>query len=274
LATFVWAGEQVPRQQIIINADDFGMSSAINGAIVEAFQKGLVSSATIMANMPGFDEAVDLARRFGLLGCIGLHLNITEGTAMTSAIRCCGRFCDEVGGFRPRGAMFRLSRHESAAVEIEIEAQLRACLARGLHLLHLDSHHHVHTEWAIGSAVIRVARRFGIIAIRLSRNCGPGINCGHRIYKSIYNRRLRLYGLASTDFFGSASDVQTILGATSARIEMMVHPRRDANGSLVDLDGMDLQKKIRSLGIQDRMGNYEYKLREGERISRSLPTQH
>lgn len=250
------------------------MSSAINGAIVEAFQKRLVSSATIMANMPGFDEAVDLARRFGLLRCVGLHLNITEGLAMTTAIRCCRRFCDELGGFRPRGTMLHLSRNESAAVEMEIETQVRACLARGLKLLHLDSHHHVHTEWAIGSAAIRVARRYGILAIRLSRNCGPDISVSHRIYKSIYNGRLRLCGLASTEFFGSASDVQTILGKTSASIEVMVHPRCDANGVLVDLDGMDLQRRIRSLDIQDRMGSYEHKLREGERMSHSLPTQH
>jgi len=250
------------------------MSSAVNGAIVEAFQKRLVSSATIMANMPAFDEAIDLSRRFGLLGRIGLHLNITEGPAMASAIRCCRRFCDEMGGFRPRRTMLRLSRNESSAVEIEIEAQVRACLARGLNLTHLDSHHHVHTEWAIGSAAIRVARRYGIVAIRLSRNCGPAINLSQRIYKSIFNDRLRLYGLAKTRFFGSGNDVQAILGKTSADIEVMVHPRRDANGVLVDLDGMDLQKKIRSLDIQDRMGNYEYKLRKGERMSHSLPTQH
>src|SRR5262249_616005 len=153
--------------------------------------------------------------------------------AMTSAIRCCRRFCDEIGSFRRRGTMFRLSRNENAAVEIEIEAQVRACLARGLNLQHLDSHHHVHTEWAIGSGVIRVGQRYGIAAIRLSRNCGPGITLSHRIYKAIYNGRLRLYGLAYTEFFGSASDVRTILGTTWADIEVMVHPRRDANGVLV-----------------------------------------
>lgn len=43
--------------RIIVNADDFGMSSQINHAIVEAFQKNLISSTTMMANMPAFDEA-------------------------------------------------------------------------------------------------------------------------------------------------------------------------------------------------------------------------
>jgi len=150
---------------------------------------------------------------------------------------------------------------------------VRACLARGLKLPHLDSHHHVHTEWAIGSAAIRVARRYSILAIRLSRNCGPKISVSHRIYKSIYNGRLRLCGLAYTEVFGSANDVRTILGKTDANIEVMVHPRRDANGALVDLDGMDLEKKIRSLDIQDRIGNYESKLREGEGVPRSLRAQ-
>jgi chitin disaccharide deacetylase len=269
----VQAGRQVSKQTIIVNADDFGMSSATNSAIVEAFQKRLVSTTTIMANMPAFDEAVDLARRFGLLRCVGVHLNITQGLAMTSAIRCCRRFCDETGGFRPRTTTLRLSRNESAAIEMEIEAQVRACLARGLKLPHLDSHHHVHTEWAIGSAVIRVARRYGILAIRLSRNCGPKISVSHRIYKLIYNGRLRLNGLACTEYFGSVTDVQTILGNTHANIEVMVHPRRDANGALVDLDGMDLEKKIRSLDIQDRIGNYESKLREVEGVPRSLRAQ-
>jgi predicted glycoside hydrolase/deacetylase ChbG (UPF0249 family) len=262
----------VSKQKIIVNADDFGMSSAINGAIVEAFQKGLISTTTIMANMPAFDEAVDLARKFGLLQCVGLHLNITEGLGITNAIRRCRRFCDETGRFRPRRTTLRLSGIERAAVEMEIEAQVGACLAGGLNLLHLDSHHHVHTEWAIGSAVIRVARRYGISAIRLSRNCGPDIGVTHRIYKSIYNNRLRSYGLAYTECFGSASDVQTILSKAQGNIEVMVHPRRGADGALVDLDGMDLQKKIRSLDIQDRIGNYESKL--GERVPRSLPIQH
>lgn len=220
-----------------------------------------------MANMPAFDEAIDLAKRFGLLWCIGLHLNITEGTPMTRPIRLSRRFCDEMGDFRPRRTTLRLAPHEITSLEMEIEAQIRACVTNGLHLQHLDSHHHVHTEWAIGSAVIRVARRNGISAIRLSRNCGPGIKLRHRVYKSIYNGRLRVYGLAASDFFGSASDVETILGKRSANIEMMVHPRRAPNGALVDLDGMNLEKKIRSLKIQDQIVNYEQRLKEGERRS-------
>jgi predicted glycoside hydrolase/deacetylase ChbG (UPF0249 family) len=64
-------------RKIIANADDFGLNDEVNQAIVEAFEKHMISSATLMANMPGFEEACELAHRHGLLGRIGVHLNLT-----------------------------------------------------------------------------------------------------------------------------------------------------------------------------------------------------
>lgn len=210
-------------RNLIVNADDFGMSAETNRAIVEAFENNVISSATLMTNMPGFDEACELAHRHRLLGKIGLHLNLTSGYLLSSPIRQCPRFCDNVGMFRARQTRFRLSKEERLAVETEIATQIKACLDHGLYPTHLDSHHHVHTEWAIGASVIAVARRYGIKAIRLSRNCGPGIDLVHKFYKWAYNTRLRRYGLAKTRFFGSAADVQEILAAASGDVEVMVH---------------------------------------------------
>ncbi|AEB07287.1 YdjC family protein [Coriobacterium glomerans PW2] len=47
---------------LIINADDFGYSAGINHGILDAFTEGILTSATLMANMPGFDMAADMAR--------------------------------------------------------------------------------------------------------------------------------------------------------------------------------------------------------------------
>jgi predicted glycoside hydrolase/deacetylase ChbG (UPF0249 family) len=210
-------------QKIIVNADDFGMSAEINRAIVEAFDRGVISSATLMTNMPGFDEACELAHRHRLLGKIGVHLNLSSGYPLSAPVRRCSRFCDDIGMFRSRRTRFRLSREERLAVETELAAQVTACLDRGLRPTHLDSHHHVHTEWAIGAAAITVARRYGIQAIRLSRNCGPGIDLVCKFYKFAYNTRLRIYGLAKTRYFGSSADVQEILATAPGDIEVMVH---------------------------------------------------
>ena len=210
-------------RRIIVNADDFGMSAESNRAIVTAFDKGLISSTTLMANMPGFEEACELANQHQILGKIGVHLNLTAGRPLSALVKCQPMFCDDRGMFRPRRTLFQLSKEERRAVEGEFAAQIQACLDRGIRPTHLDSHQHVHTEWPIGAAAISVARQYGIGAIRLSRNCGPGIDWIHKFYKAAYNTRLRLYGLAKTRYFGSATDVPKVLANTHDDVEIMVH---------------------------------------------------
>jgi hypothetical protein len=224
-------------RKIIVNADDFGISAEANRAIIEAFNKNLISSTTLMTNMPGFDEACELAHRHRLQGKIGLHLNLTAGYPLSAPIRRCSRFCDEVGMFRHRQTHFRLSKDERLAVETEIAAQIKACLEHGLSPTHLDSHHHIHTEWAIGAAAIAVARRYGIKAIRLSRNCGSGIDLVRRLYKLAYNTRLRMYGLAKTRYFGSSADTQEILATASGDVEVMVHLTSEGTEDIPDRSG-------------------------------------
>ncbi|MCU1253294.1 MAG: hypothetical protein JWQ49_6323 [Edaphobacter sp.] len=221
-------------RKIIVNADDFGISAEVNQAIVEAFNKNLISSTTLMTNMPGCDEACELAHRHRLQGKVGVHLNLTSGYPLSAPIRRCPRFCDENGMFRHRQTHFRLSKDETLAVEAEMAAQIQACLDRGLTPTHLDSHHHVHTEWAIGAATITVARQYGIKAIRLSRNCGSGMDLVRKLYKLAYNTRLRMYGLAKTRYFGSHADAQQILGTASGDVEIMVHPTPADTGDISD----------------------------------------
>ena len=224
-------------RKIIVNADDFGISAEANRAIVEAFNKNVISSTTLMTNMPGFNEACELAHSHRLQGRVGVHLNLTSGYPLSAPIRRCPRFCDDNGMFRHRQTRFLLSKNERLAVETEIAAQIQACLDRGLTPTHLDSHHHIHTEWAIGAAAITVARQYGIEAIRLSRNCGSGMDLLRKVYKLAYNTRLRAYGLAKTRYFGSAADVQKILATASGDVEVMVHLTSESAENIPDRGG-------------------------------------
>ncbi|MBO5102478.1 MAG: ChbG/HpnK family deacetylase, partial [Clostridia bacterium] len=52
--------------KLILNADDFGLSPSVNKGIVEAFQQGIISSATMMMNTPYTDEAIELAKKHNL----------------------------------------------------------------------------------------------------------------------------------------------------------------------------------------------------------------
>src|ERR1700742_389850 len=85
---------------LIINADDFGLSSVVNRAILASMEEGLVTSTSMMANMPGFDHAIGLARVHAkLAGRIGIHLNLTQGRPLSEPILDCPQFCDASGEF-------------------------------------------------------------------------------------------------------------------------------------------------------------------------------
>ena len=235
---------------VIVNADDFGMSTSVNRAILFAIERGLISRASMMVNMPGFLEACEAARRLHWEERLGVHLNLSEGRPLTAAITRCRRFCDDNGFFRPRQRVFRLSAEERKAAEEELGAQVRAFIAQGIRPAHLDSHHHYHTEWGIAGAVISVAQAAGIRAVRLSRNCGPRIDPAKRAYKTAFNARLALCGLAANRYFGSVHDVSGVIGSGAGRVEVMVHPRLRPGGQVTDMDGHEpLEQLLERAGI-------------------------
>ena len=54
--------------KVIFNSDDFGYSHGVNYGIVDAYQRGILTSTTLMANMPGFEHAVKLKKELPDLG--------------------------------------------------------------------------------------------------------------------------------------------------------------------------------------------------------------
>src|SRR5690349_13442158 len=71
-------GRQAARRRLIVNADDFGRSPAINRAILSAHREGILTTASLMVNEPACAEAVELAKANPSLG-IGLHLSLLCG---------------------------------------------------------------------------------------------------------------------------------------------------------------------------------------------------
>jgi predicted glycoside hydrolase/deacetylase ChbG (UPF0249 family) len=247
---------------LIITADDFGISDDVNTAIVEALDCGYVTHASLMANMPAFEHACDLAREHGLVERVGVHLVLTQGDPLTTPIRSCGRFCDEQGQFRywrSGDRALRLSRAESANVLGEVRAQVLRCRGCGLRAGHLDSHHHVHNKLGIAGIVIDLARELRVPRVRLAHNCGRHIGLANRIYKDWINARLRNAGLAGTRWFGSPSDYLRLQasGVPARRLESFevnTHPGfRD--GVVVDLqDGRPLEEFLTTAGTVVEVG--------------------
>ncbi|HEY6900863.1 MAG TPA: ChbG/HpnK family deacetylase, partial [Puia sp.] len=145
---------------IIVNADDFGYSKDVNRAIISSLQSDLITSTSLMANMPGFGDALAMVRLYPMLEHrIGLHLNLTEGFPLTTALHSFAEFCHpDTGEFTYKRArpLFRASQALQQALYEEFEAQIRKVISAGIQPVHIDSHHHVHTEWAIAPIVCRL----------------------------------------------------------------------------------------------------------------------
>lgn len=155
-------------RRIIINADDFGLCEGVNKAVAQAHSDGILTSATIMTNMPAADEAVKIAKKLPNLG-VGVHLNLTEGPPMSKEARV-DCLLDADGWFTCspiKLSLVSLAGHKiRESIRAELAAQIQWVIDRGLKPTHLDSHKHIHAFPALFSIVCQLAGRFGIPAVR------------------------------------------------------------------------------------------------------------
>lgn len=142
--------------KLIINADDFGYSRGVNWGIAEAHRQGVVSSTTMMVNMPAYEHAVELGKENPRLG-VGVHLVLTCGKPVHPQVPT---LTDEWGFFQREQQHLMKARPEE--IEQEFTAQIERFLQSGLKLTHLDSHHHVHAHEAILPIVLRLAERYQV----------------------------------------------------------------------------------------------------------------
>ena len=130
-------------KQLIVNADDFGRAPGVNRGIIEAHRKGIVTSTTVMINLPDAAGALELARTEAPNLGLGLHLTLTAGQPVLPAARV-PSLVDESGRFHPISAWTSaMERFEADELRAEIEAQFDAFVRlAGRAPDHLDAHHH------------------------------------------------------------------------------------------------------------------------------------
>ena len=201
---------------LIVNADDFGLNSGITRAILDAHRLGIVTSATIMANMPGFEEAIRLVRNEPELG-VGLHFNLTQGRPLSDPASIPGLVDREgmfLGSSTALAGRMVAGRLREEEIVAELRAQIERVLDTGLALTHLDSHKHAHVLPMVFRAVCRTAAAYGLRALRLPHERGArmGVLSGKLVKQRLVaaglaglsrlNRPvLRSFGLAAPDRF-------------------------------------------------------------------------
>jgi predicted glycoside hydrolase/deacetylase ChbG (UPF0249 family) len=151
-----------------VHADDFGETVDITEGICLAIEAGVVTSTSVMVNMPGTAEALRRAPHLARQASFGVHLNLCEGSPLTG-----GRtLMDENGRLlRKRALAARALTGKLALAELEAEvaAQIAVLRDAGVRVSHLDGHKHLHQLPIVCAAVANVLPRFGIERVRITR---------------------------------------------------------------------------------------------------------
>jgi predicted glycoside hydrolase/deacetylase ChbG (UPF0249 family) len=226
---------------LIINADDFGKNHNVNKAILECFKNNWINSASIMANMTGFDEARQMIGDYDLSQKIGVHVTLTEGIPLSKKIRAYPRLCNSNGFFVLDSGkrILCLSHTEEDAMSLEAGAQIKKCQDSGLFLTHLDSHHHIHEKFHILQIIVPMLRQYGIPRIRILNNLCHETMPHKAVYRRMINWYLRLLKVPRSELFGTAEQFHKVRNrhydAVHKRVvEVMVHPSLDCAGNVVD----------------------------------------
>jgi chitin disaccharide deacetylase len=135
------------KRHLIVNADDFGLSSGVNRGIIKAHEHGILTSASLMVRWPAASEAAVYIREHPDLS-VGLHVDLGEWTYRNET-------------WVPLYEVVPVE--DPAAVVDEVSRQLstfRRLVGKGP--THIDSHQHVHLRESVRPVVVEMARDLGV----------------------------------------------------------------------------------------------------------------
>jgi chitin disaccharide deacetylase len=242
-------------RQLVVNADDFGLTAGVTRGILDAHREGIVTSTTLMANGAAFDMAVAASRQASTLG-VGVHLNLSEGVPVSPPFKI-PTLVDHRGRLylTPGRLLERILARlvNLGEVETELRAQISRIVQSGVSPTHLDGHKHVHVLPGVADIVIRLAREFSIPSVRCPvedpprflNSVGAKPSSHARILKqylvgrgvSTFARRLRrkldevglhypahFYGLSQTGFLNTRRIQEVLARLPEGASELMCHP--------------------------------------------------
>ncbi len=242
-------------KRLVVNADDFGLTENTNRGIAEAHRRGILSSATLLANGVAFDSAVELARGSPELG-VGIHLNLTNGRPISdhsfvpSLVDHNGHFS---GGPATLARRILARRVCLAEVERELAAQIEKVQASGITATHLDGHKHVHMLPGVFPIVVRLAQRYRVAGVRVAieRTVGLGrmlqshagaagkilmqylqgralallaLDCREHLRQAELASSMYFFGITQTGFLDAAELHALLWNLPEGTSELMCHP--------------------------------------------------
>ena len=162
-------------KEVILNADDFGLSEGANRGIMRGWQEGMLTGTSLMVGGGAFDEAVAFARANPGLQ-VGLHLTLVQGSAvlvqqgLPSLTDAGGEFSDDPV---QAGMRYFFLKGLRKKLRQEIDAQLARCRDAGVELSHVDGHLNIHMHPVVFDILCELMPLYDIRSFRLTREDLP-----------------------------------------------------------------------------------------------------
>lgn len=252
-------------KRLVVNADDLGLAESVNRGIADTIELGVVTSASLMVNLPACEDAMRRLRYLRAIGktfSIGLHFNIVTGRPLT---RCTSLLDPQTGQFLTvsslvwRAMARRLSLRD---VQMELDAQVeraRALLAKiNMRLTHIDSHRQTHCLPGIFELVQRTAKANDIIHVRhpyerpMLRRPRAMMTSG-LLRTMMLGRRpmddVSLTGVGAATSSSFQRNIAAVIAALPAgTTELRVHPGYDSDElAAVDTSGRPREREVYAL---------------------------
>jgi hopanoid biosynthesis associated protein HpnK len=156
---------------VIFNADDFGRSKEINDAVAMAYEKGVLTSASLVVTGDAFSDAVEIAKELGL--DVGIHIVLALGRAAShpsSIPHIAGRDGSLPSSPAKAGFLYFLDPRARREIALEIEEQFRIFESTGLRMDHVNGHTNLDMHPNVFPIVLRLAEGYGAKGIRIPRD--------------------------------------------------------------------------------------------------------
>ena len=145
---------------LILNADNFGISKDFNRAVLYAYEKGFLKSASLCATGEAFDNAVnEILPECQSLG-FGIQLNLTDGQSLTR----CHLLTDNNGKFN-KGYFYLLINSKNKELLKQIENEFRAQIEKLMKFVkpnHIASLKYIHEIPEIFKLTLKLAKEYNI----------------------------------------------------------------------------------------------------------------
>lgn len=274
-------------KKFILNADDFGLSKSANRAILEAYQSGLLKSASLVANGEAFDDAItNIIPQCPGLG-IGIHLNVIEGISLCDDL---DQLSDIKGNFNNSYIKLLIKTYNPKETDFlnQLEREFRRQIEKIMSktpVTHIDSHVHIHSIPKIFDMVCRLAQEYGIKQVRTQFEKPyiiPDFNKHFSLkypiniikttllsFFTVFNEAtIHKYNLKTNDYligilYTSMMDSLTVsygimaIKYDNVTVEALIHPRRYDDGTVDNhfdefllTKNKKLKEKIEKLGFE------------------------